>query len=82
MEERLQKIVAAGGVASRRKAEELIAAGRVKVNGKVVDTPGTKADLGKDIVEVDGKRIGKKERKVYVLLYKPKGYLCTVADTA
>lgn len=81
VEERLQKILASGGIASRRKAEEMIAEGRVKVNGKVIDIPGTKADLGKDIVEVDDKRIGRKERKVYVLLYKPKGYLCTVTDT-
>lgn len=81
MEERLQKILAAGGVASRRKAEEMIAEGRVRVNGSVITAPGTKADFGKDIIEVDGKRINRKERKIYVLLYKPKGYLCTVSDT-
>lgn len=81
MEERLQKLLAAGGVASRRKAEELITAGRVTVNGKVVTELGRKADFGKDRIAVDGKPVERKERKIYVLLYKPKGYLCTVSDT-
>lgn len=81
MEERLQKLLAAAGVASRRKAEELITAGRVTVNGKVVTELGRKADFGKDRIAVDGKPVERKERKIYVLLYKPKGYLCTVTDT-
>lgn len=81
MEERLQKLLAAAGVASRRKSEEIITAGRVKVNGKVVTELGAKADFGKDKIEVDGKSIQKKERKIYVLLNKPAGYLCTVEDT-
>ena len=81
MEERLQKLLAGAGIASRRKAEDIISSGRVKVNGKVVTELGSKADLGKDKIEVDGKAVQRKERKVYVLLNKPKGYLCTVTDT-
>ena len=81
MEERLQKLLAAAGIASRRKAEEMIAAGRVSLNGKVVKEIGTKADLGKDKIAVDGKLVERKERKIYVLLNKPKGYVCTVRDT-
>ncbi len=81
MEERLQKLLAAAGIASRRKAEEMIAAGRVSLNGKVVKELGTKADLGKDKIAVDGKLVERKERKIYVLLNKPKGYVCTVRDT-
>ncbi len=81
MEERLQKVLASAGVASRRKAEEMIKEGRIRVNGQVVRELGTKADLGKDKIEADGKLIQRKERKIYVLLNKPKGYLCTVTDT-
>ncbi|MGI5874965.1 MAG: pseudouridine synthase [Bacillota bacterium] len=80
MEERLQKLLAAAGVASRRKAESLIAAGRVSVNGRIVTEPGTKADFGKDHIEVDGEAVTRKERKIYVMLNKPAGYLCTVSD--
>ena len=81
MEERLQKLLAAAGVASRRKAEELITEGRVTVNGKVVKELGVKADFGKDKIAVDGKPVERKERKIYVMMYKPKGYVCTVTDT-
>lgn len=81
MDERLQKLLAAAGIASRRKAEEMIAAGRISVNGQVVTEPGTKADFGKDKITVDGKLVERKERKIYVLLNKPKGYVCTVSDT-
>lgn len=77
-EERLQKILAQSGVASRRKSEELILAGRVTVNGKVVKTLGTKATYLDDI-KVDGNAIAK-EDKVYYVLYKPTGYLTTVSD--
>lgn len=80
MQERLQKIMAACGVASRRKAEEMIAAGRVTVNGAVVRELGTKADLECDAVFVDGKRIARAEKPVYFLLNKPKGYVTTVSD--
>jgi len=78
--ERLQKIMAASGIASRRKAEEIIAAGRVKLNGKVVREQGTKADPERDLVCVDGAPLQKKERLLYFMLHKPKGYVTTVSD--
>ena len=78
--ERLQKIIAAAGIASRRKAEELIAAGRVQINGKVVTQLGTKADPAHDHIRVSGKLISAPEEKVYLLLNKPKGYVTTVSD--
>ncbi len=78
MPQRLQKILSAHGVASRRKSEELIASGRVKVNGSVASI-GQSADADKDIIEVDGKRL-KPQAKLYFALYKPKGYVSTVAD--
>ena len=77
--ERLQKIIAQAGIASRRKAEELIIDGKVKVNGKVVTELGTKADPLKDEIEVNGKLI-KQEKLVYILLNKPKGYIATADD--
>jgi 23S rRNA pseudouridine2605 synthase len=78
--ERLQKIIAAAGVASRRKSEELIASGRVQVNGKVVTELGSKADPEQDHVRVDGKLLQGPERFTYVALNKPKGYVTTVSD--
>ena len=78
--ERLQKLLARAGVASRRKAEELIAEGRVQVNGQVVTEPGTRAVLGRDHVRVDGKLIQAAERMRYFVLNKPKGYVTTVSD--
>jgi 23S rRNA pseudouridine2605 synthase len=83
MEQRLQKLIAAAGVASRRHAEELIAAGRVTVNGQVVRELGTKADPETDHIKVNGKLINpqlKSRENVYVLLNKPKGYLSSVSD--
>lgn len=77
--ERLQKVIAQAGIASRRKAEELIANGKVKVNGKVVTELGTKVDPLKDNIEVNGKQI-KQEKLVYILLNKPKGYITTADD--
>jgi len=76
----LQKILAAAGVASRRKAEELIAAGRVTLNGKKVAEQGTKADADRDEICVDGKRIENAQKLQYFLLNKPKGYVTTVSD--
>lgn len=76
--ERLQKVIASAGIASRRKAEEMIAQGRVKVNGTVVKEMGVKVS-GNDCIEVDGTEIGKEE-KVYFLLNKPKKTICAVKD--
>jgi 23S rRNA pseudouridine2605 synthase len=78
--ERLQKIIAAAGVASRRKAEELITSGQVAVNGKVVTELGTKADSESDHIRVNGKLLHGPERRIYLLLNKPKGYVTTVSD--
>lgn len=83
MEERLQKLIAQAGIASRRKAEELIADGAVTVNGEIVTEPGTKANPETDHIKVAGKLINTKlERRetVYILLNKPKGYLSSAAD--
>src|SRR6267142_4407349 len=78
--ERLQKIMAACGIASRRKAEEIIAAGRVTLNGKVVTEQGTKADPEREVICVDGVLLKKRERLLYFMLHKPKGYVTTVRD--
>jgi 23S rRNA pseudouridine2605 synthase len=80
MPERLQKILAAAGFASRRKAEEIIAAGRVTLNGQVVTEQGTKADPLVDVITVDGKPLKRAQPFVYFLLNKPKGYVTTVSD--
>ncbi|HET6862611.1 MAG TPA: pseudouridine synthase [Pyrinomonadaceae bacterium] len=83
MEQRLQKLIATAGIASRRHAEELITLGRVTVNGKVITELGTKADPDKDHIKVNGKLINSQLRaheKVHVLLYKPRGYLSSVSD--
>ena len=80
MEERLQKYMASCGVASRRKCEEIILSGRVKVNGIIIKELGSKVDLEKDIVEVDGSVIKKEERKVYYMLNKPEGYITSLKD--
>jgi 23S rRNA pseudouridine2605 synthase len=77
--ERLQKVLARGGVASRRDAETLITAGRVTVNGAVVTTLGTRVDPAVDLVEVDGKPVEAEER-VYFLFHKPKGIVTTLDD--
>lgn len=77
--ERLQKILAQAGVASRRKCEELILAGKVEVNGEVVTTLGVKADPSSDVITVNGKPI-KGETKLYLMLYKPKGVITSVTD--
>ncbi|MFP5227755.1 MAG: pseudouridine synthase [Acidobacteriota bacterium] len=78
--QRLQKIIAAAGVASRRKAEELILGGRVQINGKTVTELGTKADPARDHIRVDGKLLQGPERPRYVVLNKPKGYVTTASD--
>jgi 23S rRNA pseudouridine2605 synthase len=80
-EQRLQKIVAAAGIASRRKAEELITSGRVQVNGQTVTELGSKADPERDHVRVDGKLLKKPQQFRYFMLNKPKGVVTTVSDT-
>jgi 23S rRNA pseudouridine2605 synthase len=80
MEERLQKFLASAGLASRRKAEELILAGRVKVNASVVKTLGTKVDPQRDLVTVDGKLVSAPTERAYYLLYKPPGCVTTASD--
>lgn len=79
MEERLQKILAAAGIASRREAEKIILANRVKVNGKLVNELGKKFDVSKCRITVDGKPVTA-EKKVYYLFYKPRGVVTTMSD--
>lgn len=83
MKERLQKLIAQAGIASRRAAEELIKAGEVSVNGEIVTELGTKADPERDHIKVRGRLINTKlqnRTKTYILLNKPKGYLSSAAD--
>ncbi|HYS53664.1 MAG TPA: pseudouridine synthase [Thermoanaerobaculia bacterium] len=80
MPERLQKIIAHAGFASRREAEEMIRSGRVTVNGRVVTELGTKADAGRDHIKVKGKLITRAEPHRYILLYKPKEVMTTLED--
>ena len=77
---RLQKYIASSGVASRRKAEELILQGKIKVNGKTVTELGSKVDSKKDKVEFNGKVLKIEDKKIYILLNKPIGYVTTVKD--
>lgn len=79
-EERLQKLLAHAGIASRRKAEEIIIAGRVSVNGKTVTELGSKADLQTDEVKVDGQIISEPKQHIYFALHKPKNVVSTVYD--
>ena len=78
--ERLQKVLSAAGVASRRTSEELIQQGRVSINGKTVTTLGTKADPAIDEIRVDGRRIKPVQTLRYLLLNKPRGYVTTRND--
>ena len=78
--ERLQKIIAMAGIASRRKAEQLITSGRVAVNGQTVTELGTKADPEHDHIRVDGKLLHGQQRLTYLLLNKPKGFVTTNKD--
>jgi 23S rRNA pseudouridine2605 synthase len=80
MLERLQKILSGAGVASRRESETFITAGRVAVNGTVVTELGSKADPDKDRITLDGKPLRLKLERVYLLLYKPSGYVTTLKD--
>lgn len=78
--ERLQKVIAAAGIASRRKAEQMISSGLVEVNGKTVTELGSKADPEHDHIRVNGKLLHGAEQQVYLLMNKPKGYVTTVSD--
>jgi 23S rRNA pseudouridine2605 synthase len=80
MLERLQKILSAAGIASRRAAEEIITAGRVAVNGKVVTELGSRADPAQDRIAVDGKEIRSEGVRSYIVLNKPVGYVTTLKD--
>jgi 23S rRNA pseudouridine2605 synthase len=80
MLERIQKIISAAGVASRRAAEQLILDGRVRVNGQVVTELGTKADAAKDHIKVDGKLINPHQPLTYIMLNKPAGFVTTMSD--
>ncbi len=77
---RLQKFMAKCGVASRRKSEEIILEGKVKVNGEVVKELGIKIDVDNDVVTIDGKKLELEENKAYILLNKPVGYITTMSD--
>jgi 23S rRNA pseudouridine2605 synthase len=79
-EERLQKILSQAGIASRRKAEELIQAGRVSVNGATITELGSKADLERDHIKVDSKLLRAPKRHTYIALNKPKGCVTTMSD--
>ena len=78
--ERIQKVLAKAGIASRREAERMLLEGRVSVNGKVIKTLGFKTDPSSDAIKVNGKRVTGFEPKVTLLLNKPRGYLSTVKD--
>jgi len=83
MEQRLQKLISAAGIASRRHAEDLITAGKVTVNGTIVAELGAKADPARDHIKVNGRLINPQLNRLehtYVLLYKPKGYLTSMSD--
>src|SRR5258708_18209346 len=80
MQTRLQKILASAGIASRRKAEEIITSGGVTLNGQIVTELGTKADPDTDTICVDGKPVKPSQRLLYLMLHKPNGYVTTVSD--
>jgi len=80
MLERLQKIIARAGLASRRHAEELIASGCVTVNGRVISELGTKADESRDHIKVSGKLLRPAGQRVYLLLHKPPAVVSTMSD--
>jgi len=77
---RLQKIISESGIASRRKAEELIREGRVTVDGQIITKMGYLADARKNKIRVDGKLIPYDQKKIYILLYKPKNYITSRED--
>ena len=80
MKERLQKIIATAGIASRRHAEVMIQEGRVSVNNIVIKELGSKADTAQDIIRVDGKLISTEHANIYIMLHKPAGFVTTLSD--
>jgi len=80
MTQRINRILSEAGLASRRKADELIKSGRVMLNGKILRKLGVKADWGKDSIKLDGREIPKPAEKIYLMLNKPFGYVCTLND--
>jgi len=80
MIQRINRILAEAGLASRRKSDELISSGRIMLNGKILRELGAKAEWGKDSIKLDGKEIPQPEEKVYLILNKPFGYVCTLND--
>lgn len=80
MKERLQKVLSAAGVSSRRAAEKMILEGRISINGEVVKELGTKADPERDEIRVDGRLISTEISRIYIILNKPKGYVTTLKD--
>src|SRR5580658_10283466 len=80
MEERLQKIIARAGIASRRRAEQLIVSGQVTVNGKVVTELGTRADAARDHIKVSGRLLQGAEDHVYIAFHKPAEVVATLSD--
>ena len=80
-EERLQKVLARAGIASRRRAEDLIVAGRVRVNGEVVTQLGTRVNPKRDVIQVDGRTVGKPQEPTYIILNKPRGVLSSARDS-
>lgn len=78
--ERLQKFIAQCGIASRRAAEQLIAAGRIRVNGKIINRQGVTVDIKTDIVEFDNRIIKPNTKKIYIILNKPNGFITSVKD--
>lgn len=79
---RINKFLASCGIGSRRKVEELITAGKVKVNGDVINNLATDIDEAKDVVELNNKFVSPAEQKIYLMMHKPKGFICTKSDTA
>ena len=79
-QDRLHKVIAQSGFCSRRAAEELILAGRVRVNGKIADTPGIKIVRGKDRIDIDNQLLALQQEFIYILLHKPSGYICSAND--
>jgi 23S rRNA pseudouridine2605 synthase len=80
VQQRLQKILSAAGIASRRAAEAYITDGRVSVNGQTVTALGSKADPDTDDIRVDGRRVKTASRRLYILMYKPRGYITSRSD--